>query len=227
MLWCYIVLENFSVTLCYQYVLLSVKICKNNVKQEQLFCVSVFYIQFKCMYKWIDKLSYKNYLFYHTSRKWYLNTNIDCHPRRTSVFVHNIPCIALPINIITRIFIIMISRLRCKPCKKHYISEYLGCVQIHSSPLVTFSELVHNSLTQCSQLCLGTEVATYAAVGPTDCHCYKQLPNFTPLTSECNSTCNGVASQKCGGITGTNTLYNLLRIGNILYSDNIFHSYLY
>jgi len=165
--------------------------------------------------------------------KWYLNTNIDCHPRRTSVFVHNIPCIALPINIITRIFIIMISLwlscLCCKaqPCKKHHISEYLGCVKIHSSPLVTFSGLDHNSLTQCSQLCLGTEVATYAAVGPTDCHCYTQLPNFTPLTSTCNSTCNGVASQMCGGISRTNTLYNLLRIGNILYSSNIFHSYLY
>jgi len=94
------------------------------------------------------------------------------------------------------------------------LSEYRGCVNITSPSQVSFTGLAHNSLTQCSQLCLGTGVATYAAVGPTDCHCYTELPNFTPLTSECNSACVGVASQMCGGISGTNTVYNLLQIGN-------------
>jgi len=98
---------------------------------------------------------------------------------------------------------------------KQIFSEYLGCVQIDNSPLVTFTGLDHNSLTQCSQLCLGTEVAIYAAVGPTDCQCFTDLPNLTLLTSKCNSKCNGVDSQMCGGISETNTVVNLLQIGRV------------
>jgi len=95
--------------------------------------------------------------------------------------------------------------------------DYLGCVQINSSPLFSFTGIAHNSLTQCSQLCIGTEVAIYAAVSPTDCQCFGELPNVTPVTSECNSTCNSVPNQMCGGISGTNSVFNLLKIGNNFY----------
>ncbi|WAR05296.1 hypothetical protein MAR_020665, partial [Mya arenaria] len=81
--------------------------------------------------------------------------------------------------------------------------DYLGCTQITSTPAYTFSNIQDNSLTQCSQLCLGAVDSIFAAVGPTECLCFTENPAGMPLDTGCSSPCPGNDLQTCGGVVAT------------------------